>query len=183
MWNNNDNTILYWYTEAEHPELPADCSGLLASFDVLEDAESLGEWDTRNVTNMSSMFGGCKNLVTLDVSNWDTGNVTNMNAVFAGCISIVTIDLSSWDTCNVTNMNAMFANGNWIGAYGNILSNIKKIIVSNKFVVDNVTNSSGMFGNCIALVGENGTTYNSSNIDKSMAHIDVEGNPGYFSAN
>ena len=32
-----------------------------------------------------------------------------------------------------------------------------------------------------ALIGENGTTYNGDLIDSRMAHIDENGNPGYFS--
>lgn len=40
-----------------------------------------------------------------------------------------------------------------------------------------------MFSNCTAIVGQNGTTYDSSYIDASYAHIDVPGNPGYLSFN
>ena len=66
---------------------------------------------------------------------------------------------------------------------GSGTSNLKKIIVSSKFDITSVTNSSNMFSNCVALIGENGTTYDSSKIDAIMAHIDIEGNPGYFSSN
>ena len=45
----------------------------------------------------------------------------------------------------------------------------------------NVINSKNMFRNCKAIEGSNGTKYDSAKIDVSMAHVDVEGNPGYFS--
>ena len=37
-----------------------------------------------------------------------------------------------------------------------------------------------MFWGCNLLKGENGTEYDSSNTKVSYAHIDVAGNPGYF---
>ena len=46
----------------------------------------------------------------------------------------------------------------------------------------NVTNSNNMFRSCKAIEGSNGTKYDSTKIDVSMAHVDVEGNPGYFSS-
>jgi len=39
-----------------------------------------------NVTNMSSMFHGCKSLSLLpDISKWNTNNVTNMSSMFHDC--------------------------------------------------------------------------------------------------
>ena len=56
------------------------------------------------------------------------------------------------------------------------------IYVSDKFVVDQVTSSDTMFNECNALVGGNGTAYiNGKNDGVAYAHIDVAGNPGYFS--
>jgi hypothetical protein len=43
-----------------------------------------------------------------------------------------------------------------------------------------VTSSVMMFANCTALVGGNGTVYNSSYKDKTYACIDSEDTPGYF---
>ena len=37
-----------------------------------------------------------------------------------------------------------------------------------------------MFSNCTSLVGGNGTTYDSTKTDKSMAVIDTVGTPGYL---
>ena len=85
--------------------------------------------------------------------------------------------MSTFDTTNVTNMKITFSG----------CDNLKTIYVSNKFVTDNVTNSSRMFYDDEKLVGGNGTTYNyyledydASVSDKTMAKIDKPGQPGYF---
>ena len=61
-------------------------------------------------------------------------------------------------------------------------SNLKTIYASDSFTTAAVTDSRQMFTNCGKLVGGNGTVYNASNITATYAHIDAEGNPGYFTA-
>ena len=68
------------------------------------------DFDTSAVTNMSSMFGSCSNLTTLDLSNFDTSAVTNMGGMFFSCRNLTTLDLSNFDTSAVTNMGGMFSN-------------------------------------------------------------------------
>ena len=58
--------------------------------------------------------------------------------------------------------------------------NLKAVYVGDKRTMENVTYSPYMFHACSALVGGNGTVYNSSKTNGSYAHVDVEGNPGYF---
>ena len=129
------------------------------------------KFTTSKVTNMEAMFRECYVLEQLDVSKFDTSNVPNMAEMFAGCHMLQMLDLSSFDTSKVTNMEAMF-DGDYV---------LKTIYASNKFVVDQVTNSDNMFFECRALVGGNSTACDgSSNVTASYAHIDVEGNPGYF---
>lgn len=60
--------------------------------------------DTSQVTDISSMFDGCTNLITIPLL--DTSQVTNMRAMFYVCTSLVTIPLL--DTSKVTNMERMF---------------------------------------------------------------------------
>ena len=48
-------------------------------------------FDTRNVTDMLSMFVGCRNLTSLNVSNFDTQNVTFMDSMFSNCLNLATI--------------------------------------------------------------------------------------------
>ena len=82
------------------------------------------------------------------------------------------LDLSSFDTSNVTNTRAMFMN----------CSNLETIFVSDKFTMNNVSLSTKMFSGSTKLVGENGTKYDSSMVDKTYARIDKGTDlPGYFS--
>ena len=196
MWN--DNNVLYWYSIAEKPELPRNSKQLFSGFTSLLDASGTKDFNTSNVTNMSSMFLGCYNLKSIDLSNWDTRNVTNMSEMFSMCINLKSTDLSNWNTENVTNMSQMFSaclvlkNLDLLSFNTSNVTNmssmfwyckeLQKIRVSQNFKVESVSDSTQMFGDCISLVGESGTTFDSSKIDKTMAHIDNSENPGYFSS-
>ena len=140
------------------------CSSL-TSLDV-------SNFDTSNVTDMESMFEACSSLASLDVSNFDTSNVTNMGWMFRDCSSLTSLDVSKFDTSKVTDMVGMFSG----------CSKLKTIYTSNKFDTSKVSNSSNMFSSCTSLVGGNGTTYNSSYIDKTYARIDSSSTPGYFTS-
>lgn len=61
-------------------------------------------FDTSNVTNMSSMFNSCTSLVSLDVSNFDTSNVTDMSYMFSSN-KFVTLNISNFDFSKVVNIN------------------------------------------------------------------------------
>ena len=67
---------------------------------------NISNWNVSNVTNMQSMFWGCKNF-NQDISNWDVSNVTNMGDMFFDCKNF-NQDISSWDVSNVTDMYGMF---------------------------------------------------------------------------
>jgi surface protein len=69
---------LYYYTDAKTIYLSGDASGMFNYWNYLETLD-MASWNTTNLTNMDSMFRGCKKLTTLDLSNFDTSNVTNMN--------------------------------------------------------------------------------------------------------
>lgn len=156
----------------------------------------LSNLDTSNVTNMSYMFSGCSNLTTLDISSFNTSNVADMSRMFYNCSSLTTLNVSNFNTSKVTSMNNMFLScssltsldvssfvtSNVTDMYGMFYdcSSLETIYASSNFVTTNITSSSSMFSNCSNLVGGNGTTYNSSYVDKTYARIDVNGNPGYF---
>lgn len=139
---------------------------LLTSLDV-------SNFNTSNVTDMMNMFCGCRNVAALDVTNFDTSNVTTMNLMFEECNLLTILDLSNFDTSNVQSTQEMFTS----------CDNLQTIYASNQFIVEQVTNSTSMFGQCLALVGGAGTTYNSFYTDKSHARIDnPPDEPGYFTA-
>lgn len=65
-------------------------------------------FDTSNVVNMAGMFANCENLQYLDLSSFDTAKVDSMSSVFGNCYALSYIDLSSFNTQNVTDMNGLF---------------------------------------------------------------------------
>lgn len=146
---------------------------------MFKDCESLTSLDvsgfnTANVTDMTLMFHGCKELTTLDVSGFNTAKVTTMEGMFNGCEGLTTLDLSSFNTTLVTNMMSMF--------YG--CTSLTTISASDKWsnegVAEGTSTSTNMFYNCTSLVGENGTTYDATRTNHLYAHIDIAGDPGYF---
>ena len=76
---------------------------------MFNDATSFNQplqWNTENVTNMSSMFEGATSFNQPLV--WNTENVTNMSEMFEKAINFD--QPLNWDTGNVTNMSRMFKN-------------------------------------------------------------------------
>lgn len=134
----------------------------------------LSTFDTGNAVDMGMMFYNCLALTTLDVSNFDTAKVTDMNGMFTYCENLASLDLSSFDTSNVNDIYQMF---NWC-------NNLATIYASDRFIITELLDDSldEMFSSCNSLAGSNGTAYNKAHVKTvSYAHIDIPGNPGYFS--
>lgn len=124
-------------------------------------------------SDCKSMFYNCRGLTSLDVSSFDTSKVTTMQNMFNGCMSLTSLDVSNFDTSNVITMSYMF---DWC-------SSLITIYASNNFVTSQVTNSKNMFAYSKKLKGGAGTTFDSTYVDKTRAHIDGgTSNPGYFTA-
>ena len=54
------------------------------------------------------MFGGCSQLIKLNLSSFDTKNVNNMMMMFYGCSELKELNLSSFDTKNVNYVKGIF---------------------------------------------------------------------------
>jgi len=120
------------------------------------------------------MFIRCDALETLDISSFNTGNVTDMESMFTSCAELKTIDISHFDFSKVTRADHMFQ-----------FDHALETIYCNTDLNDltSLENSDAMFGGCFALVGGNGTTYDTSlPKDKTYARPDDpdNGKPGYF---
>lgn len=119
------------------------------------------DFDTSNVTCMTSMFGGqggmsgrlsgCESAISIDLRSFNTSKVTAMDHMFYGCYKLESLDFSNFDTSNVTNMSRMF----------DMCNAIKSLDVSN-FNTSNVTNMESMFADCQKL-----TSLDLSNFDTS----------------
>lgn len=93
---------------------------LFWQFPNLTTITGLTNLNTNSVESMRSMFEGCPELTSLDLSSFNTSNVTDMNSMFSGCTKLETIYVSrGWTTTNVTSSNDMFDGcGNLVGENG-----------------------------------------------------------------
>lgn len=107
---------------------------------------------------------------------WSESNIiyanSNSSSLFKGLNEVILIDLNAFDTKYTKNMSEMFAE----------CSNLTTIYVSDRFITNEVEESTNMFNNSTNILGGRGTTYSSSNIDKEYARVDDpdNGNLGYF---
>ena len=68
----------------------------------------ISSWNVSNVTNMRSMFFGCKEF-NCDISNWDVSNIKDMSCMFWKC-SKFNSNISNWNVSNVKNTEYIFDN-------------------------------------------------------------------------
>ena len=68
----------------------------------------LSSLNTSKITNINSLFRGCKSLKQIDLTYFRTPLVTDMGYLFSECESLEIIDLTYFDTSLVTNMDKMF---------------------------------------------------------------------------
>ena len=113
LWLDSADKTAYYYTEPEKVYLNGDSSMMFDSYwgdDKLKGILDidLSNFDTSQVTNMSGMFSGMRNLTTLDLSNFDTSKVTDMSFMFGNMSNLTTLDLSNFNTSKATNMSEMF---------------------------------------------------------------------------
>ena len=141
---------------------PTSCDYWFDYCPNLTTIEGIEYFNTENVTTMRYMFDSCESLKSLDLTNFNTENVTDMYYMFAYCKSLESLDLTNFNTAKVTNMAGMFQT----------CSALKTIYASDKFVTDQVTESTCMFSDCLNL-----KDYTSSKEDHTYANC---GPTGYF---
>ena len=115
---------------------------------------------TDSVTNMHSMFGGCFQLASLDLSGFNTAKVTTMVSMFYNCVLLTSLDLSSFNTENVRDLGYMFSNCRALTS-----------LDLSSFNTSNVTRMEGMFEDCYSLTSiELSTTFNTAKVT-NMEHM------------
>ena len=111
------------------------------------------------VTNMNSMFSGCRSLVSVPLFN--TALVTNMSLMFSSCSSLTTVPL--FNTAAVTNMSLMFSscsslttvplfNTAAVTNMGSMFSGCVSLTTVPLFNTGAVTDMNSMFSDCVSLV-------------------------------
>ena len=134
--------------------------------DNLEEIDLSG-WGNDNLSDTYGMFDSDKKLKKITMCNFNLGQSTD--GMFRYCGAEI-IDMSGVKTSNITRTTGMFQN----------CTNLKTIYASQDWDTSNVTSSSDMFKGCTSLVGGNGTVFDSTKTDKTMAVIDTPSTPGYL---
>ena len=65
-------------------------------------------WNTDTVTNITDLYNGASNLITVDMSGWS--NISDINVkdnVFTGCSSLQNLDVSGYTISNLTALSFM----------------------------------------------------------------------------
>ena len=169
-WKNDGKYSSITTVDFEDVIHPTSTAYWFDSCSNLEKIKNINKLDTSNVVDMTNMFINCSALTNLDLSSFNTSSVNSMLNMFSGCSSLTSLDLSSFNTNNVSNMYFMFS----------YCGSLETIYVGDNWNTNAVTESSYMFYVCTSLVGQNGTTYNSSYTDKTYARVDIYGQPGYL---
>jgi len=123
-----------------------------------------------NLETIGRLFRVSSKIKNISMENFNFGKITDLSSFFSDYSTLEEINISNIIISNVNNISSCFA--------GDIM--LKKIYVSNSNIMNTISNGSNMFYNCTSLVGGNGTTFNSTKIDQSMAVIDAPGTPGYL---
>ena len=170
-----------------------DMNHMFADCYSLEKIDFTG-WQTDNLTNMDCVFNHCKVLKSVDLSMFNTSKVTLMCQLFEACYSLEeVIGLENFDTSKVTDFSEMFtstkltkldlssfdtSSAKIIYSMFNDNPLLETIYVGDGWDMSNATSYNNMFGNCVKLVGGNGTTFAGS--DLKYACVDTEQTPGYL---
>ena len=163
-WSSNNQTVTkVVFEESFQYARPTNCIQWFQGFNKLETITGLQYLNTEEVTNMQMMFYGCTNLKTLDLSNFNTEKVKDMQFMFYGCENLNVLDIRNFDTKIVEKMTDMFTS----------CSNLKTILVSDKWSVESVTASDGMFRYCSDLIGNYGARV--STVDYTHANANADG--------
>ena len=128
-------------------------SYLFNGFRSVSKIVGLEHLDLSQATSTVSMFRGCEDLTSLDLSNFNTANVENMSFMFDECSSLTSLNLSSFNTANVTSMSYMFSD----------CSSLTSLNVSS-FDTANVSSMSTMFMACTALTSLDLSSFNISKV-------------------
>ena len=129
-----------------------------------------GSMQDARPTSTRLWFQSCNNLTEIQHLDYlNTSEVTDMSIMFRYCYRLTSVDLRSFDVTNVTDMRGMFEE----------CQALKTIYCGGNWSAT-TANSERMFRGSMAIVGGNGTTYDSDHTDASYARLDEPGVRGYF---
>ena len=95
----------------------------------------------KKIQNLSYLFRGCQNIISIDLSSFDTSECTNMKYMFGKCFLLKEINLSNLNTSNVIDMSYMF----------NGCKKLENIEFPTSFNIQKVEDMSFMLHQCFSL--------------------------------
>ena len=158
---------------------PTSCYSWFYDFGNLKQIEGIENLNTTNVTEMASMFYGCSQLTSLDVTHFNTENVVHMENMFINCSSLASLDVTHFNTENVANMGSMFDGCSSLTSLDVTNFNTANVLVMNymfsgcssltlldvtNFNTANVLAMSDMFSGCSSLTSLDVTNFNTENV-------------------
>jgi surface protein len=140
------------YNATDSPNLTnvTDMGSMFGGCSLFVGNDTMNNWNTSTITNMSSLFIRCPKFNS-NIGSWNTSNVTNMGEMFFNN-DVFNQDLSAWNTSNVTNMRTMFFGAK---AFNQNL---------NSWNTSSVTNMIDMFNEATAFNG-NISSWNTSSVN------------------
>ena len=147
-WYDETDQAIYWWSEAERPQLNTASAKLFSGTHTENDASvnnslrnlksiDLTGLDASSTLYMDSMFANTTSLESLNLDDFDSSSAVDMRSMFYGT-NLASIDLSQIESQNVTDMRSMFSNSK----FGSI--------DASKLNTQNVTKMFGMFRNAAA---------------------------------
>ena len=113
----------------------------------------LSSFNSSKVNNMSNMFRDCEKLQIINFTSINTRKVVNMKCMFFGCKALNSLDLSPFNTNKVIDMSEMFTN----------CSSLQSLNLKS-FKVKNVINMTSMFSYCSSLISLDLSSFNTCNV-------------------
>ena len=192
--NNNDGSIILWYTKGSSDNLYnvyigsdngtvtlPDISQYLFAYLSNVTSIDLKFIDATNTKSMIYMFYQDTNLKEINLSSFKTPSLLYFTGMFYGCSSLVSLDLSGLDVSRVENFSNLFKdctnlkkidlssfNTNSATIFANMFMNCQSLqsLDLKSFNTSNVTSMLGMFYNCSSLTSLDLSSFNTSNVER-----------------
>ena len=158
---------------------PTTCYYWFDNMKNITSISGLSYLNTSSSTNMTSMFGNCSKLTSLDLTGFNTGEVTIMASMFRNCSNLTSLNISKLNTSKVTNMYSMFFNCSKLTSINLSNFNTAKVttmqdmfygcsgltsLIPNYFNTSNVTDMSYMFYGCSGITSLNISNFNTAKV-------------------
>ena len=131
-----------------------DCNSLFSGCSNIISID-LSSFDSKKLTKMFGMFMGCEKLKNINLNNFDSRNVTNIQYTFSNCKNLQEVNLSSFNTENVENAECIFF----------CCYNLQKIVFSSLFNTKNVGVMTKMFYHCQKLKSLDLSSFDFQNVN------------------